>query len=181
MSFVESVHDKIGLAFSIVGLVLVVPSVFLFKQYNRFLDHCQMVFLFWMTLAPTQTSFASHLKESWSKFVPNFLTFCQPGEIVCELGFALSWTICLLGVIMFLFLIVTFEKCKKPDLRFEPVYSTFKGFFKWTYVPLVYYSGYYLITDLNNGTRVNFLPSVVILGWCFAFPIIQLIYYKVIQ
>lgn len=108
MPYVESAHDKIGLAFSIVGLILVVPSVFLFKQYNRFLDHCQMVLLFWMSLAPTYSVFASHLDESWSKFIPNFLTFCKPGEIVCELGFALSWTICVLGAILLLLLIVTF-------------------------------------------------------------------------
>ncbi len=57
----------------------------------------------------------------------------------------------------------------------------FKGFLKWTYVPLCYYSGYYLITDIKAGTRDNFIPSVVIAGWCFVFPIIQLVYYKVIQ
>ena len=79
MSYIQSAHEPIGMAFSIVGLALVVPTVFLFKQYNRFLDHCQMVMLFWISLAPTYDTFASHLDKSWSEFIPNFLKFCTPG------------------------------------------------------------------------------------------------------
>ena len=57
----------------------------------------------------------------------------------------------------------------------------FKGFFKWTYLPLAYYAVYYLILDLKNGTRTNFTPAIVISAWVLVFPIIQLVYYKVIQ
>jgi hypothetical protein len=181
MTFIELAHAQVGLAFSIVGLVLVVPSTFLFKQYFRFFDHLQLTLLYWMALAPSYDLFASHLTDSWAYFVPNFLKFCTFGDLVCQLGFALSFTICLLGVILLLWLIVTLEKCRKPDLRFEPVYSTFKGFFRWTYIALAYYSLTHLITDLKNGTRNDFLSSIVVLAWTAVFPIIQLIFYKVIQ
>jgi hypothetical protein len=61
------------MAFSFVGLALVVPTVFLFKQYFRFLDHVQLVYLYWATLAATTMPFALHLSESWTDFFPNFL------------------------------------------------------------------------------------------------------------
>jgi hypothetical protein len=48
MTFIEPVHSQVGLAFSIVGLVLVVPPTFLFKQYFRYFDHLQFAFLYWM-------------------------------------------------------------------------------------------------------------------------------------
>lgn len=181
MTFIEPVHSQVGLAFSIVGLVLVVPPTFLFKQYFRYFDHLQLALLYWMVLAPTYDTFAAHLTDSWTYFIPNFLKFCTVGDLVCQLGFALSFTICLLGVIFLLWLIVTIEKCRKPDLRFEPVYSVFKGFFRWTYIALAYYSLTYLITDIKNGTRENLIPSIVVLAWTAVFPIIQLVFYKVVQ
>jgi len=161
--------------------MVVVPTAFLIKQYFRYFDHLQLTLLYWAILAPTFETFGSHLTDSWAKFIPNFLTFCTSGSLVCELGFALSFTICLLGVILLAWLIVMIIKCKRPDLHFETVYSAFKGFFRWTYVPLVYYSVTYLILDLKLGTRDNFIPSIVILAWTAVFPIIQLIYYKTIQ
>ena len=48
-------------------------------------------------------------------------------------------------------------------------------------MPLVYYSVNYLILDIKNGTRDNFISSIVILAWTLVFPIIQIVYYKVIQ
>ena len=47
MTFIEPVHSQVGLAFSIVGLVLVVPPTFLFKQYFRYFDHLQLALLYW--------------------------------------------------------------------------------------------------------------------------------------
>lgn len=181
MGFISSAHDQVGLAFSIVGLTLVVPAAFLFKCYLPFFDHIQLVFLYAMVLAPMSETFGSHLDESWGKFVPNFLRFCTEGDLVCSLGFALSFTICLLGVIFLLWFIVTLEKCRKPDLKFEPVYSVFKGLFRWTYIPLVYYSLSYLVLDLNASSTTNLVASIVILAWTVLFPVVQLIGYKLTQ
>lgn len=114
MGYISSVYDQIGLAYSIIGLTLVVPSVFIFKQYNRFLDHLQIVFLFAGVLQTNSDMFGSHLKDSWAEFIPNFLKFCTTDDLVCSLGFALSWTLCLVGVILIFFLIVTFEKRRRP-------------------------------------------------------------------
>ncbi len=114
MAVIPSVYEGIGLGFSIAGLALVVPLLFLFKQYFRFLDHVQFIFLYWGILATTYTTFGSFLSASWSRFIPNFLSFCSAKDFVCTSGFALSFTICLLGAILLLFLIVMFEKCRKP-------------------------------------------------------------------
>lgn len=108
MTIIQSAYEGVGLGFSIAGLTLVVPLLFLFKQYFRFLDHLQFVFLYWGILAPVYTTFGSFLSASWSKFIPNFLNFCTANDFVCTSGFALSFTICLLGAIILLFLIVTF-------------------------------------------------------------------------
>lgn len=114
MGYISSVYDQIALAYSIVGLTLVVPTVFIFKQYNRFLDHLQIVYLFAQVLRANDDTFGSHLKDSWAKFIPNFLKFCTSGDLVCSVGFALSWTICLVGVILVFCLIVMFEKRRRP-------------------------------------------------------------------
>lgn len=114
MGYISSIYEQIGLAYSIVGLTLVVPTVFIFKQYNRFLDHLQIVLLFALVLQPNHDMFGSHLEDSWAEFIPNFLKFCTTGDLVCSLGFALSWTICLVGVILIFGLIVAFEKRRRP-------------------------------------------------------------------
>lgn len=78
----------------------------------------QLTVLYWMILAVSHNTFASHLQDSWAQFIPNFLKFCTERDLVCTVGFALSFTICLVGAIILLWLIVTFVKCKKPDIRF---------------------------------------------------------------
>ena len=165
------------------GLALVVPICFIFKQYFGFLDHVQLTYLYFLVLAPTSGAFSNALGFSWSKFIPNFLKFCTDGDLVCEQGFALSFIICLLGVLFLLLIIVNIQKCRKPDLRYEPVYSFLKGFFKWTYLPLSYYSQYYLIQLLymNNTGDSDFIPSVIITAWTLLFPFAQLIAYKCLQ
>ncbi len=52
MGFIETEHDAIGMAFSISGLALLIPCVFLFKQYLRYFDHLQLTLLYWAMLAP---------------------------------------------------------------------------------------------------------------------------------
>ena len=70
--------------------------------------------------------------------------------------------------------------CKKPEVKFEPVYRFLKGLIRWTYVPLVYYSLYFMITSIQ-GTTSYLIESIVIFAVCAVFPIFQLIAYKCIQ
>jgi len=118
MPYVAALYQGLGWGFSFAGLALVVPICFLFKQYLGFLDHVQLTYLYFMVLAPMSGAFSNWLDFSWSKFIPNFLKFCVSGDVVCEEGYALSFTICLVGVLLLLFIIVSIEKCRKPDLRY---------------------------------------------------------------
>ena len=70
--------------------------------------------------------------------------------------------------------------CKKEEARFEPVYRFMKGLIRWTYVPLVYYSLYYMIMSIQ-GTSNYLIESIVVFAVCVVFPIFQLIAYKCIQ
>ncbi len=53
MVLIADYYEGIGLGFAITGLALVVPFVFIFKQYFRFLDHVQFFYLYWYVLANT--------------------------------------------------------------------------------------------------------------------------------
>lgn len=66
MAIIQELYGGIGLGFSIAGLALVVPLLFLFKQYFRFLDHVQLVYIYWGAFAMTTTTFGSFLNTSWS-------------------------------------------------------------------------------------------------------------------
>lgn len=115
MAFISAAYGGIGLAFSIVGLSLVVPICFAFKQYFRFLDHIQLTYMYFAILASTNALSLS-LVNSWSTFIPNFLTFCTYGDIVCQSGYALSFTICLIGAIIIAFITVLIIRIKNPDI-----------------------------------------------------------------
>jgi hypothetical protein len=148
MPFIDFIYNQVGFAFSIAGLAAVVPILFLFKQYFRFLDHVQLVFLYWVIISPQSSTFGSHLKSSWVYFIPNFLTFCNSQDsqdIVCAIGGQLSFTVCLLGAIIITFFIVAILKCKKSSVKYEPVYTALKGLFRWTYLCLSYFSINFLI------------------------------------
>ncbi len=63
-----------GTVYSIVPLSLVVPVMFMFRQYFRSLDFMQMSYLF--GLAMYSASFSTHLTISFAGFNYNFLSFC---------------------------------------------------------------------------------------------------------
>jgi hypothetical protein len=106
MPFVQALYQGLGWGFSFTGLALVVPICFLFKQHFGFLDHVQLTYLYFMVLAPTSGAFSEWLRFSWSEFIPNFLKFCSNNDLVCTEGFALSFSICLVGVLFLLLIIV---------------------------------------------------------------------------
>ena len=166
-----------GIVYSIVCLSVVVPILFFFRQYFRGLDFLQMSYYFGTIMAAA--SFSTNLSTSVVAFNYNFLTFCSSGDIVCTLGFQLSFGVVLVGIILLLLISVLFMKCCGKSTSFSPVFGSLKGFLKWIYVPLAVNSTLFLITAINNSSSV--IPSAVILGVLTLFPIIQLIYEKVIQ
>ena len=181
MAFItDDILSGLGLGYSITGIALVIPICFGFRQYFRFLDHLQIFYLLFLSLGSGTKIFSSYLDSSWVLFPHNFYVFCSSGDLVCTVGFPLSFTSCLIAFLLIMRIIVAFEKCRKPEIRFEPVYTFFKGFFRWTFIPLTYYSLYFLIKSVQ-GTSNDLIPSIVVFSVCVIFPIIQLIVYKCIQ
>ena len=177
-------QNVIGIVYSILGLVLVWPICFVFKQYFRVLDHVQFMYLWGMVIFSGSWEFSDHLGYSWFSFMPSFLDgLCTNGDFICTAGGQLSWTICFVGAFLILMMIVSIEKCRRDNLKAEPVYAFFKGILRWTYLPLFYYSVKFLLSGIVNGTYTNssFIGSVVVLVVLIAFPITQLVVYKCIQ
>ena len=146
MGFIEEdVLSGLGIGYSITGLALALPVCFIFRTYFRFLDHLQLFYLFYLGLGNSLIMFSKYLSDSWVLFDQNFFVFCNEGDLLCTIGFPLSFTSCLMVFLIALKIIVLFEKCRKQQIRYEPVYSFFKGFWRWTYVPLTYYSLYFII------------------------------------
>lgn len=169
------------MAFAICGLTFIVFFTFIFKQYFRFHDQVQLTYCYSIVLRPTLASFGSYLSYSWAQFIPNYLTNCKSGDMVCQAGFGLSFTICLIGAILILLILMLLGKCRNPELKFEPLYCVMKGLFRWTYFPLAGISHAYLISAINSGDSTNLISSAVIAGYTIVFPIGQLIIYKIIQ
>lgn len=64
MSFIDAAMlSALGIGYSIVGIVLIVPIYILFKEYARFLDHAQLFYLYALTL--TTGTFSNQLTYSW--------------------------------------------------------------------------------------------------------------------
>jgi len=76
--------------------------------------------------------------------------------------------------------IAAIEGCRKKDIRFEPVYTFFKGLTRWIYAPLSYWSVYFLIQSITS-TSTSLYPSIAILAIVIIYPLAQLIGYKLIQ
>ena len=141
MGFIQNdTLDLIALVYAITGASLLIPICFLFRLYLRFFDHVQLLYLFYISLASTSTIFSTYLEISWAQLGYNLFTFCKTGDLICTLGFQLSFTSCLVGVILLAFLITRIVACSKPRISFQPVYRYIKGVIKWTYIPMVYYS-----------------------------------------
>lgn len=147
----ESLLDGLGIGFSIAGLALVLPLCFLFRTYLRFLDHLQLFMAFSLGLGTTSTIFSNKIKYSWAAFNKNFLNpVCQDGDFVCTAGFQLSFGSCLLVFLLIMRIIVFFQARRRKDVRFEPVYTFFKGLSRWIYAALSFYSIFYLIRTLQK-------------------------------
>ena len=96
--------------YSICGLIFVIPICFVFRQYLRFLDHLQILYLLYVTITPQQTIFSSFLGTSWINFSYNFYSFCQGEDFVCTCGFPLSFATCLAGALVILWIVILVEQ-----------------------------------------------------------------------
>lgn len=67
-------HNVIGIVFSVYGLVLVWPVVFVFKQYFRVLDYMQFMFVWGLVILDGTWEFSDHLGVSCWNFFPSFFT-----------------------------------------------------------------------------------------------------------
>ena len=116
MNSVVPNYSTPGTVFSIISLSLVVPVMFMFRQYFRSLDFMQMSYLF--GLAMYSTSFSTNLTASFTNFGKNFLSFCTKGDLVCTLGFQLSFASVLIVVLLLMAIFVALHRCGKKDLEF---------------------------------------------------------------
>lgn len=84
----------------------------------------------------------------------------------------------LIGVIILALIITGIEKCRKPHIRFMPVFTLFKGLVRWIYISLCSVSGlfiYMYLAGTVTNQLTNFIAPIVVLSICFVFPIVQLV------
>lgn len=167
-------YQLAAIIYSIVCLAVVVPVLFFFRHYFRGLDFLQMSYYFGLIMATT--SFSTNLYTSVVAFNYNFLTFCTSGDVVCTLGFQLSFGVVLVGIILFFLISILFMKCCGKATSFQPVFLSIKGFIKWIYVPLAVNSTGFLVRYIVNSNTSNIAAPAVILGILTLYPLIQLIY-----
>jgi hypothetical protein len=93
-----------------------------------------------------------------------------------------------MGFLLIVAIFIAIQRCcGRPNLEIEPIYSAFKGFFKWFYLPCTYTSAYYLaqvlslVIDEPSYKTLDLIEAAAIAGFCLLFPIIQLVGYKCIQ
>ena len=170
--------------FSIFSLSVIVPILLVYRHYFRSLEFLQMSFIFAASMY--KTAFSSKLFISMNNFDPNFLNFCTTGDMICKLGYQLSFGIILLAIILLIRIFVTLKRCSgTTNLEFEPTYAFFKGFFRFIYLPLVYYASEYLTRESSTFSASNastsFIASAAIICFSALFPLVQLIGYKCIQ
>lgn len=178
-SFIPQLDD-IGIGFSIAGLAFVSISTYYRRSYSRVLEAVQMAYLLAFTMTPTTSLFSNKLGYSWLSFMPSFLKYCTTGDFSCTYGYLISPSICWAGATLLCLIIIKIIGRCKPNIKFQPFYNFFKGFFRWTFAPLIYFSTQILITKLQAGNKDNdLIASAVVLGYFAAISIIELIGYKV--
>ena len=100
-------QNIIGIVFSVYGLALVWPIVFVFKQYLRLLDYMQFMYIWGLVIYSTTSVFSDHLGVSCWTFFPSFFSsLCLTGDLVCTAGGQMTWTVCFVGALALLMIVV---------------------------------------------------------------------------
>lgn len=131
---------------SIVALAIAPLSYIILKKYYRSLCFLQLSYYYAVAYLTTTNFFSKYLGYSCVDFQANLLTFCESTDLVCSLGFPLSFAGVFAAFLFVVFIFTAIQKCCGKDIRFEPVYSFFKGFITWFYVPIVAKASSVLIT-----------------------------------
>ena len=125
---------------------------------------------------------SNKLTTAMVSFNKNILTFCTTGDFICSNGFALSFGVILVGILLLTFIFVSIQKCCGKAIEYEPVFLTFKGFIKWIYLPLVNSSTKQILFLISSTIDLNtFLAPAIVLGFLAIFPFFQLIAKKCSQ
>ena len=167
----------IAIIYAGIALTISKSSNFFFRVPNRAIDYLQWGYIFANVFATTTMPFSQELKVSYSliEFSQNTNSwFCGLSEYTCQLQFGIAFAVCLFGVILIFRFITIPEKVREKGLTFHKVYRFFKGLIRWFYLPFAYLSAKMLI----NLNKPEVLPPIVFGGFCFLFPIIQLVLYK---
>lgn len=171
-------QDNLGMGFAISGLALICFSTYYRRAYSRILEAVQMTYLFAFIFTPTTALFSNKLGYSWLSFMPSFLNYCTAGDFSCTYGYLLSPAICWAGAALLSLIIIKIIGRCKPSVKFEPFYNFYKGLFRWTFGPLIYFSTLVLITSLQNNSKdKDFIASAAVLGYSAAICFIELIAY----
>lgn len=180
MAIISNYHAP-AVVMSIIALSVTPLIVLFFRIYYRGLEFLQMAYLFAFVMA--QQAFSNKLTTAMVQFDRSFFNSCTTGDFVCTNGFALSFGAVLAAILGLTFLFVSIQKCCNKTVEYEPVYSTFKGFIKWIYVPLAFSSTFYVLTYINQSTiqMSDILLPAIVLGILVLLPFFQLIGYKCIQ
>lgn len=166
---------EIGTTLSAISLALAIPHYFIFNTHLRILDYLQLAYLF--SLVTTLPAFSNNLSATWLKFIPNFYEkFCDSDGFVCNSGYALSSGTVIIGIIILALAITGIEKCRKPTIRFMPVFTLFKGLIRWIYISLASLSVLFIwkyATGVVGNMLTNLVAPIVVLIICGSFPWIQ--------
>ena len=113
MNAIITDYTTAALVFSILSLALIVPVLITYRHYFRSLDFLQMSFIFAASMY--KKAFSSKLYVSMMNFNHNLFTFCTTGDMVCTLGFQLSFGVILLGIILLARIFLSIKKCCGPS------------------------------------------------------------------
>lgn len=104
-------HVISGLVLSIVGLTFVAPFAFLLRKSFRGLEYMQIAYLYALNMAFSSNTFSNNLGVSIVKFDNQtfFPDACSTSgyDVLCSLGFQISFTIVLVGFLLLLLVIVS--------------------------------------------------------------------------
>ena len=171
-----------AILFSVTSLIATPVILFFFRQYYRGLDYLQMCYIFGILMA--NGSFSASLSASMLDFDHSFFkSSCQQGEFACGAGVQLSFLIILVAVLIGAFVFAKFqEKCfERIIVEYQTLYNGLKGFIKWIYLPLTFYSMSFMLfgSNSNSTNPSNLAGSIIVLIIVILFPFAQLAAYKI--
>ena len=143
------VLEALGITYSLIALLFILPVCFIYRHYLRFFDHLQTMYVLYISIFVSNSSvFSSHLNLIAGQINHNFYIFCSSSDLICTIGFQLSFLSCLAIVLIITFIVTKIISCYVDGASFEPIYRFVKPLIRWTYIALVYWSLYFFLKTL---------------------------------